>query len=103
MVSYPWGPRGPEARIGPDENVLWYLYDKHGNVLGEVDANGVTNPNSQGLPTPLRKYDVWGGVRNAGQVLVAPCKPRAAGSLLFGSPAVAVKAWVAVTLAWPAS
>ena len=68
LVSYLWGPRGPEARIAPDESVLWYLYDKHGNVLGEVDANGVTNPNSQGARTQLRNYDVWGGVRNAGEV-----------------------------------
>ena len=33
-VTTLWGPRGPEARIAPDESALWYVYDAHGNVLG---------------------------------------------------------------------
>lgn len=52
VVSYLWGPRGPEARIDPAGNALWFLYDGHGNVLGEVNNDGVLNPD--GVIPPQR-------------------------------------------------
>ena len=67
IVSYLWGPRGPECRT--DSNgTLWFLYDGHGNVLGEVNSDGVINPDTNGDPTVTRDFDPWGYVLNYQQV-----------------------------------
>jgi len=68
VVAYLWGPRGPEARIDPSGNALWFLYDGHGNVLGEINSQGVINPDGNGDPTPLRDFEPWGYVLNWQQV-----------------------------------
>ena len=68
VVSYLWGPRGPECRVAPNGSALWYLYDGHGNVLGEVNSQGVINPDMNGDPTVTRDFDPWGFVLNYQQV-----------------------------------
>ena len=67
-VRYIWGPRGPECRIDASGDPLWFLYDGHGNVLGEVNSDGVINPDASNDPTPIRDFDPWGYVTNYQQV-----------------------------------
>jgi len=76
------GPRGVEYRQDASSGERrWYIYDGLGSVLAEVDQDGKVNPDQQGNETPLRKYDVYGAIRNSQEVAPGTSSHKFVGSL----------------------
>ena len=75
------GPRGVEYRQDASGQRRWYIYDGLGSIIAEVDQDGKVNPDQQGNETPLRKYDVYGAIRNSQEVVPGTSNHKFVGSL----------------------
>jgi len=81
LATYLVGPRGVEYRQDASGQRRWYIYDGLGSVIAEVDQDGKVNPDQQGNETPLRKYDVYGAIRNSQEVAPGTSSHKFVGSL----------------------
>jgi len=81
VATYLVGPRGMEYRQDASGQRRWYIYDGLGSVIAEVDQDGKVNPDQQGNETPLRKYDVYGAIRNSQEVAPGTSNHKFVGSL----------------------
>jgi len=81
VATYLVGPRGMEYRQDASGQRRWYIYDGLGSVIAEVDQDGKVNPDQQGNETPLRKYDVYGAIRNSQEVAPGTSSHKFVGSL----------------------
>ena len=71
LASYLYGPRGPECRVDAADNAIWFMYDGHGNAVGEVTEDGKVNVDG-GETTTLRDYDPWGNMTTPPEDLGPP-------------------------------
>jgi len=81
--TYLNGPRGSEFCLettSTGSKLRYYVYDGHGNVVGEADATGKI-VDSTGTEKTFRNYDVWGAVRNSTEAGQSLSKNKYCGSL----------------------